>query len=384
MYIEKAKYQQGKIKWILLNNDLTINEEALFFSNMLSSQGYSINSINGYLRDLKMYFEYLILKDIRLEEIRPLHVSQFVDYLKGNEQEDVTNIDLVSRRATSTINRVLAALSTFYRILENVDQKMKSPFKFFEGDRPYGMYKFFLNHIQSGKIRKRSIKVRTKSTNVTMGKDTDTIRYFDNATASRLFPDEVKRFYAGLNNFRDRLIFDILYETGMRIGELLGLKINDYSEIDPDKKFGYIYIIFDEDNDDPDRQPKTGSRTIPVTMELITMIDEYVTEYRPYSEGQEYIFVSHSNNGRGNPMSRVAVENIFKECSLRTKIKCTPHRLRHTHFTELKEAGYDQLFIKHRAGHKSIYTTEKYIHPSLEAQTKAFANFVQLRKEKVL
>lgn len=68
----------------------------------------------------------------------------------------------------------------------------------------------------------------------------------------------------------------ILYETGMRIGELLWLQLDDYSGVDTSKNFGYIYIA-DRESEDTHRQQKTGSRTIAVSMDLLQKIEEYIT-----------------------------------------------------------------------------------------------------------
>lgn len=371
MHVVKATYESGRSKYVLLDDNFDIHEEALFFSNYLYSQGYSINTIEGYLRDIKKYLEYIKEKDINLDEVKPIHISQFIDFLKGFEQEGVINLDMEVKRSAATINRKLAAVSTFYCCLESSKVIYDSPFKYFEVYGKRGYYKSFLNYTQSSKIKTRNIGIRNKTTS------SKYIRNYKNRMEKRVFPDEIKSFIEGLDTFRDKLIFEILYETGMRIGELLSLKINAISEIDPFERFGNIYIIYDEDNDDQSRQQKSGSRTIPVTMKLITMIDDYITSDRPYVENQEYVFVSHAGKTKGLPINRRTIEKVFTVCSAKTYIKCTPHMLRHTHLTELSENGFDDLFIKARAGHRSIYSTQKYTHLSLEAQTKAYKRFIR-------
>ena len=365
--VEKAMYENGKTKLLIVDEKYNIHEKALFFSSYLYSQGYSVNTIDGYIRDLKNFINYLEMKGWLIEEIRPLQIAAYMDYLQGYEQTGVISLN-EEKRSAVTINRTLASLASFYKCLENADAVNKSPFVYHEGVRPHGMYKEFLSYAKSNKVAYRNLKSRKNKRVKQEG--------FINRSSNRLFKDEIKLFREGLVGYRNVLIFDVLYETGMRIGELLGLQINDYTEVNIDSDFGYIRIMATEDNDDGNRQQKTGNRTIPVTMQLLARIDEYVLEHRPYIENQQYIFVSHKGKDKGRALTRDAIEKVFQKCSIKTKVKCTPHTLRHTHITELNESGFDSLLMKARAGHKSIYTTQRYTHPSLESQAKAYKKYI--------
>lgn len=370
MKLEKALYKtniEGKYKerYLLVDDKFNIQEEALFFTNWLEANGYSPNTIEGYLRDLKAYFNFLEYKGLELREIKPLHIVSFLDYLKGHKDKDVIYISEENKqRSSATVNRMLATVSTFYRCLEAAVMTEKSPFVYLDGVRPVGIYKSFLSYTQNGrKTNKKFVKAKG----------------YKNFSAERLFPSEVKQFVEGITSFRNKLMFNILYETGMRIGELLGLQIDDYSEINSSESFGYIYVV-DRDSDDTDRRQKTGSRTIPVTMDLLYKIDEHVTEHRPYIEGSNLIFVAEKGKNKGLKLTRNGVEDIFMKCTIKTGIKCHPHLLRHTHLTELAEAGFDELFMQMRAGHSNATSTAKYKHPSLQSQTQAFMRFVDYRK----
>lgn len=370
MRLEKALYKRGKKdkyneRYLLVDDKFNIQEEALFFSNWLEANGYSINTIEAYLRDLKTYFNFLESNGLMLNEVKPIHVVSFIDYLKGYKNKDVIYISAENRKRNGmTVNRMLASISTFYKCLETADMAEKSPFVYLDGVRPTGIYKSFLSYTQNGRrSNKRFVKVKG----------------YKNFSNERLFPDEVEKFVEGMNSFRNKLLVYVLYETGMRIGELLGLQLDDYSEIDSFKEFGYIYIV-ERKSEIADRQQKTGSRTIPVSMDLLQKIDEYVMEYRPYIEDAELIFVSEKGKNKGRMMTRDGIEDIFQKCSNRMGIKCYPHLLRHTHLTELSEAGFDELFIQIRAGHSSLTSTSKYNHPSLKSQTQAFIRFINYRK----
>lgn len=373
MKLEKALYETGiegkyKTKYLLVDDEFNVQRECLFFTNWLEANGYSPNTIEGYLRDMKSFFNYLEYKGLRLNEIEPIHIVSYIDYLKGYKDGNIIYLsesETLRQRSASTVNRMLSTVSVFYKCLETADMTDSSPFVYMDGVRPTGIYKSFLSYTQNGrKTRKKFAKVKE----------------YKNFSVNRLFKNEVEQFLQGMTSYRNKLIVKIFYETGIRLGELLGLQVDDYSEIDSTSNFGYIYII-DRDSDDMDRRQKTGSRTIPVTMELLCEIDEYVTEVRPYVEGSIILFVAEKGKNKGLKLTRDGVEYIFVKCSNKTGIKCYPHLLRHTHLTELAEAGFDELFIQLRAGHSSSSSTVKYKHLSLESQTQAFMRFKEYRKE---
>src|SRR5699024_10991863 len=128
-----------------------------------------------------------------------------------------------------------------------------------------------------------------------------------------------------------------------------------------------------------DHSIKTNERKIPVSMDLIYAIEDYVINVRPFKEAIETIFVNHAYATKGNFMTRSAVEKIFSKLSKEVDIKCTPHMLRHTHGTELRESGYNQIYISNRLGHSSIESTNKYMHISFEAQAEAYERFMTKR-----
>lgn len=67
------------------------------------------------------------------------------------------------------------------------------------------------------------------------------------------------------------------------------------------------------------------------------------------------------------------VDNLFRTLRKKTSIRVTPHMFRHTSLSLLYSAGWEPEMLRHRAGHKNIYTTlDTYVHPSEEEVTKAF------------
>jgi|GEM_PF-1978061 len=374
-----ASYDNEPDQYLIVDDNYEIHEKTLYFSNWLRSKGYALNTQSGYLRDLTIYLNYIDERDINLEEVTPLHITGYVSFLRGlavtapkAEKKDkilkfkgVDENDQRTTREGTTINRMLASVSSFYKCLEVCEMTEKSPFVMLDGVRPNGIYKAFLSYTKNRvKTAKSYHKVKDK---------------YINRSIERLFSDEIETFYQGLVGLRNQLIFDILYGTGMRIGELQSLHVSDYT-IGWRGEFGLIHLV-DRDETDPSRMLKTGPRDIPVTNELLFKIEEYITEVRPYIEGVEYLFVAESGITKGKALSRSSIEKLFKTCSEKTGIRCHPHLLRHTHCTELKEAGFDLLHIGTRVGHKSMYTTQKYSHPSLVSQAETYMRFEKNREK---
>jgi integrase len=208
----------------------------------------------------------------------------------------------------------------------------------------------------------------------------------------RLSDEEAKMFYEAIRDFysddeslkvRNQLIFKSLYETGLRLGELLHLRISDYDLPEPFKNTGNIYLVDRGNLDDADRQLKTGERTIPVSRELLEEIDNYVMYHRPQVGECDYIIVNHKTKYQGLPPTRVGIEDMFRKvyqvCDLRRKI-VTPHSLRHTHASNMADMGIDISIIKARLGHRSIGTTTQYIDVSIETLTKSYENYLESKK----
>jgi integrase len=129
---------------------------------------------------------------------------------------------------------------------------------------------------------------------------------------------------------RNLLIFSVLYETGMRRGELAGLYVNDIQ--------GARIAVFRRHNNPLENRnqapnTKTGERTIPITEDLARLLDIYVMEHRgsiKAAKKHPYLFVSHRKN-MGNPMTLNAIQEVFKAArSAIPELKSvSPHKLRH-------------------------------------------------------
>lgn len=357
MKVEKALYEDGTEKWVLVDHDFKIVEEVVLFSSYLYASDYSPNTIEGYLRDIKSFMVFLRDKELPFLSVEPLHIPEYVACISGLNENGIGSKEI---RCNTTINRMLAAVASCYNYhVKVLNTIQKSPFIGIRTLRPTDAGKSFLHHASMDKS--------------TVDKSLF-YRRISKAQIKRLMRDQINDAYEGFTTKRDRLLFKVLYYTGIRIGELLGLQIDDYETPDNNKQFGAVFVVERRSNK-PHQRQKTGNRVVHVPMSLLFEIDEYVTLHRPYIKEVNSIFVADKGKQRGQALTRKSVEKAFKACTKRTSIKFTPHMLRHTHFSELAEFGYDEAFMMARGGWKSINSASVYLHISPEAQRNAFERF---------
>lgn len=147
---------------------------------------------------------------------------------------------------------------------------------------------------------------------------------------------------------RNRTIIEVLYSCGLRVSELLSLKL---TQINADE--GYIHVV-----------GKGGrERLVPIPETALYEIGCYLVErqHLPIKKGEEdTLFL----NRRGGNLSRVMVFNIIKKqcevCGIKRRI--SPHTFRHSFATHLLERGANLRAIQQMLGHSSITTTELYLH----------------------
>ncbi|MCL4170120.1 UNVERIFIED_CONTAM: hypothetical protein GTU68_044633, partial [Idotea baltica] len=141
---------------------------------------------------------------------------------------------------------------------------------------------------------------------------------------------------------KHRCIVSLLYSSGLRLGELLNLKIID---VDSDRML--IRVVGAKGHKD---------RYTILSQSLLKDLRTYFLEHRPF----EYLF----EGPRGKKYGSSSVQNIVKKSSRWAGIhkKVTPHTLRHSFATHLLEDGTDLRYIQSLLGHNSTKTTEIYTH----------------------
>ncbi|SDN56562.1 integrase/recombinase XerD [Pedobacter steynii] len=148
---------------------------------------------------------------------------------------------------------------------------------------------------------------------------------------------------------RNKAILEVLYSCGLRVTELINLRI---SNVFPDAEF--IKVIGKGNKE----------RIVPIGQSALKYIKIYLEESRvhvPVQKGYEdFIFL----NRRGSGLSRISVFTLIKDLALKSGLKksISPHTFRHSFATHLIEGGADLRAVQEMLGHSSITTTEIYTH----------------------
>jgi len=190
---------------------------------------------------------------------------------------------------------------------------------------------------------------------------------------SRKIPDvlsfiEIEKMMSGIDlshpqGHRDRSIIETIYACGLRVSELVNLKLSNYY---PEMEI--IKIIGKGDKE----------RIVPIGKSAIKYIDLYFEATRRHMAKIEkghtdYIYL----NRRGKKLSRVMVFNIIKKAVSKAGItkNVSPHTLRHSFATHMIERGADLKAVQDMLGHESITTTEIYTHLDTEFLRKTIMKY---------
>ncbi|MBU0761324.1 MAG: tyrosine-type recombinase/integrase [Nanoarchaeota archaeon] len=159
-----------------------------------------------------------------------------------------------------------------------------------------------------------------------------------------LTKDEVRKLIDSTDTVKSRLIVSLLYSTGLRVSELVNLKVSD---LNFDEKTGWV------------RQGKgSKDRLFVVSGSLVGELKEYLETRKE----NEFIF------SKAKALTTRNIQKIVRGCKERAGInkKTTPHTLRHSFATHLLEQGTDIRTIQAMLGHSSLNTTQVYTHISSE------------------
>jgi integrase/recombinase XerD len=156
------------------------------------------------------------------------------------------------------------------------------------------------------------------------------------------------------SSLRDRLIIELLYGTGARVAELVGIDISDISKASLDGEDVTILKL---------RGKGSKERLVPIGKFAVSALDDYLVRLRPAllaknSQNERALFL----NNRGKRLTRqsawTTVLNAAKEAGLQGRV--SPHVFRHSYATHLLDGGADIRVVQELLGHASVTTTQIY------------------------
>ncbi len=163
---------------------------------------------------------------------------------------------------------------------------------------------------------------------------------------------EMQAILDACDRLRDRLLFAVLYETGMRIGEALGLRHEDLAAAERE------VAVVPRYNDNGARSKSGEPRSVPVSAGLIRLYADYLDgEYGDLD--CDYVFVNLWGQPRGHPLGYPAAYDLVRRLRRRTGIGFDPHWCRHTAATRMLRDGVPIEVVSKLLGHADLTTTAR-------------------------
>jgi integrase/recombinase XerD len=294
------------------------NAKSSYLDQLRIERGLSPNSIASYSRDLAKFEKFLVETKRDFLKLSAYDITDFAVSLKDD------NLSL------SSVNRAISGIKGFYRYLA-LENGVVDP----------------TTEISSAKLPRKLPKALTI--------------------------DEVTRLIESADREgdpispRDRAILELLYSTGARVSEIIGLNVADFSLSSTTD--GDVHIV---------KVKGKGSkeRLVPLGKFAVAAVDSYLTRVRPAlvaknprSEGALFL------NSRGKRLSRQSAWQVVLDAASATGLngKVSPHVLRHSFATHLLDGGADIRVVQELLGHSSVTTTQIYTLITIDKVREAYS-----------
>lgn len=334
--------------WTVLGeNDAPVAPIERYLS-YLSAIERSPNTVRAYAHDLKDYFVFLGYRGMDWREVRLEDVGEFVAWLRlppaGRAGQVAVLPSIEPHVGAGTINRKLAAVSSFYQHQARHGVQLGELVVSWTGPGGRAAFKPFLHHIsKGGPQQRRAISLKTPR-----------------RLPRVLTVSEVQAILDACSRLRDRLLFALLFDTGMRIGEALGLRHDDLAAAEREVR------ITARVNDNGARVKAGRSRTVPVGDGLLRLYADYLhDEYGDLDS--DHVFVNLWRDPVGHAWSYPAAYDLVLRLRRRTGIDFDPHWFRHTAATRMLRDQVPLEVVSALLGHASVTTTaDIYGHLTVE------------------
>ena len=349
-------------------------------------------TMKAYCARLAWYYRFLAHHQLGVLEATPSDLTEFVIWLCNpyRDVETVSPMHVPNPLTASSVNLILQAVGALYHFLVRRGHLDTSPVVYV--DVPRGKWlteRDLLAHARHGPqcVQRAELKLREPETIPQTISEQDFKRFVD----SIHLDNEPNGDPSG---FRDRLICLMLKEGGFRLGELLGMRMDDL-------EFGKhgVHVRFRADNENGARA-KAGygrDRFMHLPDDILGLLDMYLTEvWIEANPRTDHLWIVLKKEARdrdgqsryGAALSLPAVESMFQHYSKKSGVTIHPHLLRHTHATDLVRSylkdgePVDWKFVQERLGHASVVTTiQTYVHLTDEDRKYAYERYVEKRKK---
>lgn len=346
LVVQRVDLPGGEVSWTVLDEDYAVVGPVDRFLAHLSSVDRSPTTVRSYAFDLRDLFSFLAQLDVAWDAVRLEDLGRFVGWLRQSPAERAGNVTRLPRAdghcSASTINRKLAAVGSFYEFHQRHGVECEFLWSLRRGGGRAGSWRPLLAHLGESPRPRKEIKLKVPK-----------------RTPRVLTAAQIVSVLDACEHLRDRFLFALLAGTGMRIGEVLGLRHEDIDTA------GCVVRVQPRRNVNAARA-KSGARDVPVDPGLLRLYADYLfDEYGALDS--DYVFVNLWADPVGAPLGYWNVMDLVARLRDRTGVKFTPHLFRHTYATDLLRREVPSEVVQKLLGHASVSTTiDTYAHLEIE------------------
>ncbi len=275
-----------------------------FTDYLLLEKNYSKLTVQAYKADLNA-FKAFVAETFEQEDVKTVNYAQIRSWIVVLVESGITN---------RSINRKISSLNTYFKFLVKIEVIHHNP-------------------LSKHKALKTSKKVQVPFSETEIANVLDVLN-FDNS----------------FEGVRDRFIIELFYSTGIRRIELVNLKLKDV-----DTSNNTIKVLGKRDKE----------RMIPLLYSVKKTLQEYLDKRHDLEDKKQdgYLFLTKKGTKVYETLVYRVINHYFSQAS--TKLKKSPHILRHSFATHLLNEGADLNAVKELLGHTSLAATQVYTHNSI-------------------
>jgi integrase len=331
--------ETNRLSWLVLDDSFAPVQPILAYLKFLYDLDRSPNTIRAVAHHLKQFWVYLQDAHLCWTEIDIAQLAGFITWLRRPDPSVISIERRQAKRTNATIDQTVGSVHSFYAFHIRLGTIPALPL--YQLSMPYQRrYKPFLHGIAKAKL---------ESTRVVSVKR-------ERRKPKILTQEQVQTLIAACTHTRDKFLLTLMYQTGMRVGQCLGLRHSDLCVED-----GKIDIVPRSDNPNGARAKTRDTHTIPCMQDLMNLYTDYLIDDLGALETDslpDFVFVNLFEGEIGRPMTYPAVISLVKRLVKRTGIWFTPHMLRHSRATSwIKDDKLPLPVVSRLLTHASIQTT---------------------------
>ena len=336
------RHDNGGTPTYWISMDGRIEKTSFMYLQYLKKQNKSPNTIKRYAWSICYFLNYLQSANVEFENIACKGLMEQIDVFKGFLCWIKEGKHKVRKNSKEIKNK-------------SCNDRLKDVFQY---------YSFLVNYEDYEPLKVLRERASGYITNVGVYKKTfaEVFDFYleeyedDRYEAHVLTDEEINKVMDNLTNPRDKALMSLMIDTGIRIGEALGLHRNEVNLVEK-----FIKVQFSPKNENGARAKRGEYRKAYFSSKTKKLLAEYMDSNKNVLSRNEILFIKLQGKDKGHGMNKADVDSLMRRIEAKTGIHIYSHLLRHRFAEERRQEGWDLLSISGALGHRSTITTETYL-----------------------